>query len=161
MAQLMPLPLTVSCFSKIQIGFTFLVSAHPGSPGKRAVKRVCVCVCSSVTTAAGEQEFSRVKDDDDGTPPVYGTDLERARHDAEFFESVRRGDFRHQSGDRQPDQDRTPSEDSPVETDFMSLDIRTSVEPGGALPDSPIAAAAETDDADLDKSLADVSVGGQ
>ena len=44
MAQLMPLPLTVSCFSEIQIGFTFLVPAHPGSPGKRAVKRVCVCV---------------------------------------------------------------------------------------------------------------------
>ena len=44
MAQLMPLPLTVSCFSKIQIGFTFLVTAHPGSPGKGAVKRVCVCV---------------------------------------------------------------------------------------------------------------------
>ena len=43
MAQLMPLPLTISCFSKIQIGFTFLVPAHPGSPGKRAVKRVCVC----------------------------------------------------------------------------------------------------------------------
>ena len=43
MAQLMPLPLTVSCFSKIDIGFTFLVPAHPGSPGKRAVKRVCVC----------------------------------------------------------------------------------------------------------------------
>ena len=43
-AQLMPLPLTVSCFNKIQIGFTFLVPAHPGSPGKRAVKRVCVCV---------------------------------------------------------------------------------------------------------------------
>jgi len=45
MAQLMPLPLTVSCFIKIQIGFTFLVPAHPGSPGQRAVKRVCVCVC--------------------------------------------------------------------------------------------------------------------
>jgi len=30
MAQLMPLPLTVSCFSKIQIGFTFLVPAYPG-----------------------------------------------------------------------------------------------------------------------------------
>ena len=44
-AQLMPLPLTVSCFSKIQIGFTFLVPAHPGSPGQRAVKCVCVCVC--------------------------------------------------------------------------------------------------------------------
>ena len=42
MAQLMPLPLTVSCFSKIQIGFTFLVLAHLGSPGKRAVKWVCV-----------------------------------------------------------------------------------------------------------------------
>ena len=44
MAQLMPLPLTVSCFSKIQIGFTFLVPAHLGSPRQRAVKRVCVCV---------------------------------------------------------------------------------------------------------------------
>jgi len=43
-AQVMPLPLTVSCFSKIQIGFTFLVLAHPGSPGQRAVKWVCVCV---------------------------------------------------------------------------------------------------------------------
>jgi len=49
MAQLMPLPLTDSCFSKIQIGFTFLVPAHPGSPGKRATKRVCVCVCMCVT----------------------------------------------------------------------------------------------------------------
>jgi len=48
MAQLMPLPLTVSCFRKIQIGFTFLVPAHLGSPGERAIKRVCVCV--------GEQE---------------------------------------------------------------------------------------------------------
>ena len=49
MAQLMPLPVTVSCFSKIQIGSTFLVPDHPGSPGKRAVKRVylCVCVCVS------------------------------------------------------------------------------------------------------------------
>jgi len=68
MAQLMPLPLTVSSFSKIQIGFTFLVPAatnsyvpvavvtptsyysmseqlpaHPGSPGQRAIKRVFVC----------------------------------------------------------------------------------------------------------------------
>jgi len=44
MAQRIPLSLTVSCFSKIQIGFTFLVPAHPGSPGQRAIKRVCVCV---------------------------------------------------------------------------------------------------------------------
>jgi len=57
MAQLMPLPLTVSCFSKIQIGFTFLVPAHLGSPGKRAVKRACVCVCcvSSFDFCIGEQ----------------------------------------------------------------------------------------------------------
>jgi len=47
-AQLMPLPLTVSFFSEIQIGFTFLVSAHLGSPGKKAVKRVCVvCILGS------------------------------------------------------------------------------------------------------------------
>jgi len=43
MAQLMPLPLTVSCSSKIQIGFTFLVLAHLGSPRKRAINWVCVC----------------------------------------------------------------------------------------------------------------------
>jgi len=56
MAQLMPLPLTVSCSSKIQIGFTFLVPAHLGSPGQRAVKRVCIIVkkpylagCTSIT----------------------------------------------------------------------------------------------------------------
>ena len=48
MAQRIPLPLTVSCFSIIQIGFTFLVLVHPGSPGQRAVKRVCVCVCVCV-----------------------------------------------------------------------------------------------------------------
>ena len=48
MAQLMPLPLTVSCFSKIHIGFTFLVPAHPGSPGQRAVKWECVHACVRV-----------------------------------------------------------------------------------------------------------------
>ena len=42
MAQLMPTPLTASCFSKILIGFAFLVPAHPGGPGQRAVKLVCV-----------------------------------------------------------------------------------------------------------------------
>ena len=47
MVQLMPLPLTVSCFSKIQIGFTFLVPAHLGSPGNGCV---CVCVCVFVFT---------------------------------------------------------------------------------------------------------------
>ena len=53
MAQLMPLPLTVSCFSKIQIGFAFLVPAHPGSPGQRAVKRGCVCVCVCFSLCSG------------------------------------------------------------------------------------------------------------
>ena len=46
MAKLMPLPLIVSCFSKIQIGFTFLVLAHLGSPRKGPLNGfVCVCVC--------------------------------------------------------------------------------------------------------------------
>ena len=52
-AQLMPLPLAVSCFNKIQIGFTFLVPTDPGSPGQRAVKRVCVCVCVCVWACVG------------------------------------------------------------------------------------------------------------
>jgi len=54
MAQLMPLPLIVSCFSKIQIDFTFLVPAHLGIPGKgplngccrrRRRRRCCCCCC--------------------------------------------------------------------------------------------------------------------
>jgi len=52
-AQLMPLPLTVSCFSKIQIGFTFLLPAHLGSPRKGPLNGclcVCVCVCVSALT---------------------------------------------------------------------------------------------------------------
>ena len=62
----MPLPLTVSCSSKIQIGFTFLVLADPGRPGhvladpgrpgQRAIKRVCMCVYVCLTA---------VSDDDD------------------------------------------------------------------------------------------------
>ena len=44
-ARLMPLPLTVCCFSKIEIGFTFLVPAHLGSPGQKTIRHVCVCVC--------------------------------------------------------------------------------------------------------------------
>ena len=48
MAQLIPLPLTVSCFSKIQIGFVFLVLAHPGSPRKGPLD-VCVFLFNGVT----------------------------------------------------------------------------------------------------------------
>ena len=58
MAQLMPLPLSVSCFSNIQIGFTFLVPAHTGCPGKRVVKRVCVFVCIfSWNSLSNKSEF--------------------------------------------------------------------------------------------------------
>ena len=59
MAQLMPLPLTVSCFSKIQIGFTSLVPAHPGSPEKRTVKCVCVCVRACVRVCTDFEWCSR------------------------------------------------------------------------------------------------------
>jgi len=51
----MPLPLTVSCFSKIQTGFSFLVPAHPGSPGQRAVNRVCVCLLILVNIQCTQQ----------------------------------------------------------------------------------------------------------
>jgi len=50
MAQLMLLSLTDSCFNKIQIDFTFLVPADPGSPGKRTVKRVFVFFISKSNT---------------------------------------------------------------------------------------------------------------
>ena len=56
MAQLMPLPLTVCCSSKIQVGFTFLIQADPGSPRLRAVKRACVCVCVCVISVHNGQE---------------------------------------------------------------------------------------------------------
>jgi len=48
-AQLMPLPLTVSCFSKTQICCTFLVPAHPGSPGKGPLNG---CVFHTTNTTA-------------------------------------------------------------------------------------------------------------
>ena len=59
MAQPGPLPLTVSCSSKIQIGFTFLVPAHPGSPRKGPLNaRACVCVCVCVCVRACVRVFS-------------------------------------------------------------------------------------------------------
>jgi len=35
---------SLSCFSKIQTGFTSLLPAHPYSPGQRAIKRLCMCI---------------------------------------------------------------------------------------------------------------------
>jgi len=60
MAQLMPLPLTISCSSKIQTGFTFVVPAHLGSPGQRTVKWVCACVCEhGISLCVKEGSFSK------------------------------------------------------------------------------------------------------
>jgi len=60
-AQLMPLPLTVFCFSEILIGFTFLVEAHLGSPGKKAVKRVYVCVTTALKRTISEFRTNRLR----------------------------------------------------------------------------------------------------
>jgi len=53
--QQMPLP--VSYFSKIHIGFTFLVLAHPGRPRQRAVNG-CVCVCVAYTVHDVLQKYT-------------------------------------------------------------------------------------------------------
>jgi len=59
MAQLMPLPLTVSCSSKSRLVlpscFTFLVTAHLHNPGQnpRAVKWLCVYVCVCMCVESG------------------------------------------------------------------------------------------------------------
>ena len=58
MAQLMPLPLTVSCFSKIQIGFTFLVPAAWVVPEKGPLNG-CVCVCVCVFPCEYQHEHCR------------------------------------------------------------------------------------------------------
>jgi len=62
MAQLMPLLLTASCFSKIEIGFTFLVPAHLGGPGKEPLNgcaRECVCVSSVCIQTVGSLSCAR------------------------------------------------------------------------------------------------------
>ena len=73
MFQLMPLPLTVSCFSKIQIGFTFLVPAHLGSLGQRAVKRVCVCVCVTYLLTYCPPPVANLQHKLTGSTPVSAT----------------------------------------------------------------------------------------
>ena len=66
MAQLMPLPLTVSCSSKIQIGFSFLVLAHLGSPRQRAVKRVCVCMLKLLKSILLDRAYQCLVNGDSG-----------------------------------------------------------------------------------------------
>jgi len=75
LAQLMPLPLTVFCFSEIQIGFTFLVPAHAGSPGKRQLNG-CMYVCMSVSASVGAHTESSVP-----TPQIF-----QLNHYSKFFE---------------------------------------------------------------------------
>ena len=82
MAQLMPLPLTVSCSSKIQIGFTFLVPAYPGCPGKEAIKWLREC-CESVDAAGGKLGQRRLRSTAAGAvgePGRSGRTLENASH---------------------------------------------------------------------------------
>ena len=110
MAQLMPLPLTVSCFTKIQIGFTILVPAHPGSPRKRADKWVCVCVCvSGVYTrnrnfrllsstklgkssgelkVARENQFHHRSSGGDGSPAKHSRLRQRAKTERDHHSSM-------------------------------------------------------------------------
>jgi len=70
MAQLMPLPLTVSCFSKIQIGFTFLVQAHLCSPDKGSLN---VCMCCGMKSWASDccYQEARVRLPDDSGQVVH------------------------------------------------------------------------------------------
>ena len=75
MAQLMPLPLTVYCFSKIQIGFTFLVPAHPGSSGQRAV-----CVTGMVCCRSPRSSISVPACPAGGTSTHNQYDRQRRRH---------------------------------------------------------------------------------
>ena len=66
----------VSCFSKIQIGFTFLVLAHPGSPGQRAVRWVCVSVCVSFSSLFYRTTYvSRYKKDKTSLDLNEATDI--------------------------------------------------------------------------------------
>ena len=80
MSQLMPLPFTVSCFSKIQTGFTFLVPAHLGSPRKRAVKRVCVCWIACCIVKRNHSELLQGSSEDQYS---YNQYIPRSREEKE------------------------------------------------------------------------------
>ena len=65
--------LIVSCFSKIQIDLPFLVLAHLCSLGKRAVKRVCVCVRACVRVCVTDGRMMSSSTDADQSRVVSGT----------------------------------------------------------------------------------------
>jgi len=92
-AQLMPLPLTVSCFSKIQIDFTFLVPANLGSPGQRAVKRVCLCVCVHIRIQVGRLLDNPVPSASSEKPNSISRRLDLTKHDSCSLKDLSRLDF--------------------------------------------------------------------
>ena len=90
MAQLMSLPLTVSCFSKIQIGFTFLIPAHPGIPGEKRPLNGCSLVITLMRStvllfpwALSSSDASRCRITLDTCLCVLQADL----HERPFFEN--------------------------------------------------------------------------
>ena len=90
MSQLMPLPFAVSCFTKVQIGFTFLVPAYPGSPGKRAIKWVCVCVCgciirASKTKRSAEEVISESENQSKSVPLAHTNGVRELSETTRFY----------------------------------------------------------------------------
>ena len=75
MAQLMPLPLTVSCSSKIQIGFTFLVPAYPGCPGKTNAYNNSMTSCT--TNSYEIRNISTIRTESVTSPQLYNKSNER------------------------------------------------------------------------------------
>ena len=93
-----PLPLTVSCFSKIQIGFTFLVPAYLGSPGQRAVKRVLLLWlygCSEVNQLKGVGKSTSSLSH--GASPLLKTRLSSSHPDLSSLQLLQPPD--HRPGD--------------------------------------------------------------
>ena len=106
-AQLTPLPLTVSCFCRTQIDFTFLVPAHLGSHGKGAIKRLCVC-CMQIIICLCDA-FSR---------PQYAPSVRHSPRKSPSFTPKVTGASGSESaaGDAEPD-----AETSDVDVRFTSL----------------------------------------
>ena len=115
MAQLMPMLLTVSCFSKIQIGFTFLVPAHPGRPRQRVVKWVWVLlkVDDEVTANGGslpaEPESADAAPAPDVTEPV-----------AEILEKPADEEPEQKAAEEEPERNTTASAETAAAADHST-----------------------------------------
>ena len=69
-----PADATVSCLSKIQIGFTILVPVHLVSPRKRAVKRVCLSLREQATNATNKNEEQNIPNQNNKTTIILMSD---------------------------------------------------------------------------------------